>query len=335
MVKQLLLHDDGPADSDVLSAGLGHHNRGPPIRRRMAGRAPGSRRLAGRTRHRPVRGNRHRGRLGRRWRAPAQEPLACGQNVIVESGPWLRGDRDERWLAAHQLGRAVGLAFLQVPFDELSARCANREGFGTAPNDPELLHRYRALRTTRSGRNRRFSIPAPHRPLRTLTGRRMVWTFPTTPSWSPGGRSGFGRARAEELDRLGSTVITRGRRPDRTGAEHPRTITERRDGPMTFAAGRRPRGGRGVHPAFAKPSGPIGALIREQRTATMPNARFVVGQARRRRSRDHGRRYRPRPGQPHRDGRAEQPLPGAPVGRGAVVASADGDAWFRLFCGGN
>lgn len=66
----------------------------------------------------------------------AQELLRLGQSVILESGFWLRSDRDEKRLGARALGVAVELHYLDVPFDELCRRLEMRtaEGaWGTVP----------------------------------------------------------------------------------------------------------------------------------------------------------------------------------------------------------
>jgi predicted kinase len=85
---------------------------------------------------------RTRDKLERQFWELAQELLTFGQNVILESGFWLRADRDEKRLAARRMGVAVELHFLDVPFEELCARLADREGFGTVSIGPELLRQY-------------------------------------------------------------------------------------------------------------------------------------------------------------------------------------------------
>jgi predicted kinase len=52
----------------------------------------------------------------------AQEPLRLGQSIILESGFWLRSDRDEKRLGARELGAAVELRYLEVPFEQLCLR---------------------------------------------------------------------------------------------------------------------------------------------------------------------------------------------------------------------
>ncbi len=59
------------------------------------------------------------------WRL-AQELLAQGQTVIMESGHWMRPERDEKRLAARDLGAAVELQYLDVPREELHRRVARR-----------------------------------------------------------------------------------------------------------------------------------------------------------------------------------------------------------------
>ncbi len=77
------------------------------------------------------------------WRL-AQEVLQLGQSVILESGFWSRAERDEKRLAARELGAGVELHYLDVPLDELWRRIALRnvewEGaWGTAPITREHL----------------------------------------------------------------------------------------------------------------------------------------------------------------------------------------------------
>jgi predicted kinase len=56
----------------------------------------------------------------------AQELLRLGQSVILESGFWLRSDRDEKRLAARALGARVELRYLEVPLDDLWRRIETR-----------------------------------------------------------------------------------------------------------------------------------------------------------------------------------------------------------------
>ena len=56
----------------------------------------------------------------------AQDLLRHGQTVILESGFWLRSDRDEKRLGARALGAAVELHYLGVPIAELCRRLAAR-----------------------------------------------------------------------------------------------------------------------------------------------------------------------------------------------------------------
>jgi predicted kinase len=59
------------------------------------------------------------------WRL-AQRMLALGQSVILESGFWLRADRDEKRLGARALGAAVELRYLHASLDELYHRIERR-----------------------------------------------------------------------------------------------------------------------------------------------------------------------------------------------------------------
>lgn len=48
----------------------------------------------------------------------AEELLRLAQSVILESGFWLRSERDEKRIRAQGLGVVVELHYLDVPFDE-------------------------------------------------------------------------------------------------------------------------------------------------------------------------------------------------------------------------
>lgn len=66
----------------------------------------------------------------------AQRILILGTSVILESGFWLRSDRDEKRIGARALGAAVTLHYLDVPIDELWRRIDLRNaagGWGVAP----------------------------------------------------------------------------------------------------------------------------------------------------------------------------------------------------------
>jgi predicted kinase len=84
-------------------------------------------------------------RLERLFWQLAQNLLRLGQSVILESGFWLRSDRDEKRLGARTLGAAVELHYLDVPLDELCQRLEIRNGsatWGTAPITREMLEEY-------------------------------------------------------------------------------------------------------------------------------------------------------------------------------------------------
>ncbi|MBO0877433.1 MAG: AAA family ATPase [Pseudonocardia sp.] len=72
-----------------------------------------------------------RDRLERLFWEHAQRLLELGQSVILESGFWLRSDRDEKGLGARALGVAVELHYLAVPFEELCHRLEARNTRGT------------------------------------------------------------------------------------------------------------------------------------------------------------------------------------------------------------
>jgi predicted kinase len=60
----------------------------------------------------------------------AQDLLRLGQSVILESGFWLRADRDEKRLGAHALGAAIELHYLDVPLEERWRRIERRNAEG-------------------------------------------------------------------------------------------------------------------------------------------------------------------------------------------------------------
>ncbi|HEX8731453.1 MAG TPA: ATP-binding protein [Ktedonobacterales bacterium] len=71
-----------------------------------------------------------RDRLEQQFWLLAQALLAQGQSVILESGFWLRSDRDEKRAGARALGVAVELRYLSAPLDELHRRLRAREATG-------------------------------------------------------------------------------------------------------------------------------------------------------------------------------------------------------------
>jgi predicted kinase len=78
----------------------------------------------------------------------AQDLLRLGQSVILESGFWLRSDRDEKRLGARALGVVVELHYLDVPFEELWRRLESRKAegaWGTVPINREQLKRWAQL----------------------------------------------------------------------------------------------------------------------------------------------------------------------------------------------
>ena len=78
------------------------------------------------------------------WRL-ARELLAKGQNVIMESGHWMREERDEKRLVARALGVQVELQYLSVPLEELRTRVVQRtadRAWGSYPLTPEELDKW-------------------------------------------------------------------------------------------------------------------------------------------------------------------------------------------------
>lgn len=83
-----------------------------------------------------------RDRLEKQFWRLAQDLLRLGQSVILESGFWLRSDRDEKRLGARALGANVELRYLDAPIDELVSRLEGRNGHGTVPITREQLEGY-------------------------------------------------------------------------------------------------------------------------------------------------------------------------------------------------
>jgi predicted kinase len=88
-----------------------------------------------------------RDRLETQFWLLARRLLALGQSVILESGFWLRADRDEKRLGARALGAAVELRYLDVPLDELYRRIERRNA-APAPGDVHITHADLALWAT-------------------------------------------------------------------------------------------------------------------------------------------------------------------------------------------
>ena len=66
----------------------------------------------------------------------AQELLRLGQSVTLESGFWVRSERDEKRLAARALGARVELHYLDVSVDELWRRIEARNADPAWPARP-------------------------------------------------------------------------------------------------------------------------------------------------------------------------------------------------------
>lgn len=67
-----------------------------------------------------------RDRLERVFWDLAQDLLRLGQSVILESGFWLRSDRDEKRTGARGIGATVELHYLEKQLEELSRRLERR-----------------------------------------------------------------------------------------------------------------------------------------------------------------------------------------------------------------
>ena len=100
------------------------------------------------------------------WRL-AQELLTKGQNVIMESGHWMREERDEKRLVARALGVQVELQYLSVPVEELRRRVAQRTAertWGSYPLTPDELDKWIA-----------FEPPMPANLLCSMHPRLLRW----------------------------------------------------------------------------------------------------------------------------------------------------------------
>lgn len=72
----------------------------------------------------------------------AKRLLALGQSVILESGFWLRSERDEKRLGARTLGALVELHVLDVSFEDRWRRVERRNAelvLGSVPITREQL----------------------------------------------------------------------------------------------------------------------------------------------------------------------------------------------------
>jgi predicted kinase len=69
--------------------------------------------------------------------------LTLGTSVVLEWGFWARSERDEKRDFGRSLGAAVELRFLDVPFDELVRRVADRHADGGIAITESHMERYR------------------------------------------------------------------------------------------------------------------------------------------------------------------------------------------------
>lgn len=82
----------------------------------------------------------------------SQRLLALGLSVILESGFWLRTDRDEKRLGARALGVAVELRYLEVPLEERWRRISLR-------NQHPFWSQSPITRAQLAGWDRYFEVP--------------------------------------------------------------------------------------------------------------------------------------------------------------------------------
>jgi hypothetical protein len=71
--------------------------------------------------------------------------LALGTSVILEWGFWAREERDEKRDLGRSLGAAVELRFLDVPYDELVRRVADRHANGGLAITESHMVEYRGI----------------------------------------------------------------------------------------------------------------------------------------------------------------------------------------------
>ncbi len=131
-----------------------------------------------------------RDRLERILWLHAQDLLRLGVSVILESGFWLRADRDEKRLGARALGVSVELYYLDVPLAERWRRIEQRNaegGLGSAPITRAQLEAYDAY----------FEAPAPDEldlfdaptsAFGNAAPRRRRWRLPSVVIAAPGRR---------------------------------------------------------------------------------------------------------------------------------------------------
>ena len=74
-----------------------------------------------------------------------QRLLVLGTSVVLEWGFWARSERDEKREVARALGVAVELRFLDVPYEDLVKRVADRHGAGGIAITERHMERYRAI----------------------------------------------------------------------------------------------------------------------------------------------------------------------------------------------
>lgn len=80
---------------------------------------------------------------GQFW-ALAQRLLSLETSVVLDWGFWARSERDEKLEVARELGAAVELRFLDVPYDELVSRVVARHAQGGLAITERHMEQYRA-----------------------------------------------------------------------------------------------------------------------------------------------------------------------------------------------
>ena len=83
-----------------------------------------------------------RGRLEQTMWGLAIDLLERGVSVVLDYGYWARTERDEKRLAARQLGVNVELHYLDIPIEELVRRVNERNGSGGWKNTAPITRKH-------------------------------------------------------------------------------------------------------------------------------------------------------------------------------------------------
>jgi predicted kinase len=86
-----------------------------------------------------------RAALEARFWALTQRLLALGTSVVLEWGFWVRSERLEKLEVGRAVGAAVELWFLDVPYEELRRRVADRRAVGGIAITERHMEQYRRV----------------------------------------------------------------------------------------------------------------------------------------------------------------------------------------------